>query len=67
MRLKIFHKNDMGLISESTSDSSDVGINTYLSPYAKFKDVRGTIKNINSSEIDKSYLFSYFSFISTYG
>lgn len=41
---RAFHKNDMGVISESTVDSSDVGVNTYLSPNPNFKNLRGLIK-----------------------
>jgi len=58
MHLRVFHKNDMGLFSESTSDSSDVGINTYLTPYPKFKDTRGTINNIDPNKIPPEQLFS---------
>ena len=38
---RAFHKNDMGIISEATVDSSDVGINTYLSANPSFKNLRG--------------------------
>lgn len=47
--LRRYHKNDIGLISEATVDSSDVALNTYLTPYARFKDVRGLI-DINNKE-----------------
>ncbi len=47
--LRNFHKNDMGLISEGTVDSSDVALNIYLSPYAKLKNTRGLV-DIESQE-----------------
>lgn len=43
-----YHPNDMGVISESTVDSGDVGINAYLSPNPNFKSVRGLIKQDKS-------------------
>jgi len=36
-----FHRNAMGTISESTVDSSDVGINTYTSADPQFTSLRG--------------------------
>lgn len=39
-----YHRNDMGIISEATSDSSDVAINTYSSADPQFKSLRGTSK-----------------------
>lgn len=41
---RAFHPHDMGVISEATVDSSDVGVNTYLSPNPNFKNLRGLIK-----------------------
>ncbi|MCK9517264.1 MAG: hypothetical protein M0Q87_14675, partial [Ottowia sp.] len=40
---RAYHKNDMGVVSEATVDSSDVGINAYLSANPKFKNLRGLI------------------------
>ena len=42
-KLRRYHKNDRGLVSEATVDSSDVGLNFYLSPYAKLKNLRGLV------------------------
>lgn len=42
-RSRVFHKNDLGVISESTPDSSKVGIRTFLTPNAKLTSVRGTM------------------------
>lgn len=38
---RAYHPNDMGTISESTVDSSDVSINTYLSADPQFTSLRG--------------------------
>lgn len=41
---RAYHVEDMGVISESTVDSSDVGVNTYLSANPNFTGVRGLVK-----------------------
>lgn len=41
---RIYHKNDMGIISESTVDSSDVAINVFTSADPQFASLRGTSK-----------------------
>lgn len=48
---RIYHENDMGTMSESTVDSSDVGINTYLSADPHFTSLRGMSRRY---EIGKS-------------
>lgn len=48
--LRRFHPNDSGLISEATVDSGDVGLNFYMTPYAKLENLRGLV-----SKEDKSY------------
>ena len=50
--LRRYHKNDIGLISEGTVDSSDVALNIYLSPYAKFQDTRGIVDVANQEHVD---------------
>lgn len=39
-----YHDSDMGVISESTKDSSAVGVNIYTSADPQFKSLRGTAK-----------------------
>jgi len=39
-----YHPSDMGVISEATVDSGDVGINAFMSGNPKFKSVRGIIQ-----------------------
>lgn len=41
--LRRYHKSDAGLVSEATVDSSDVGLNFFLTPYAKISNIRGKI------------------------
>lgn len=50
-RTRAFHPSDLGVISEATSDSSDVGINTFLTADPQFKSVRGTARPY---ELDKT-------------
>jgi hypothetical protein len=40
-RDRIFNESDTGVISESTSDSSDAGVNTYLTANPAIKNIRG--------------------------
>ena len=41
-RMRAYDKSDMGVVSEATMDSSDVGINTFLSADPQFNSLRGT-------------------------
>ena len=50
--MRRYHKNDIGLISEATVDSSDVALNISLSPYAKLKNVRGLVDMGNTETLD---------------
>lgn len=40
---RVYHKNDIGTISESTVDSSDVGVNTFTTASPLFNNMRGTV------------------------
>lgn len=60
LKLREYSKSDMGLISEATVDSSDVAVNTYLTPDAKFKNIRGQVDPDN-----KEYLNSPEKLLST--
>lgn len=53
-----YHKNDMGVISEGTVDSSDVGINTYLSADPQFTSLRGTSKRYEMGKTGVTALLS---------
>lgn len=41
---RIYHRNDMSIISESTVDSSDVAINVFTSADPQFNSLRGTVR-----------------------
>lgn len=57
-RTRGFHKSDLGKMSESTSDSSDVGINTHLSADPQFDSLRGTAKPYIPGETGAASLIS---------
>jgi hypothetical protein len=57
-RTRVYHRNDMGTISESTKDSSDVAINTYLSADPQFDSLRGTSKPYVIGETGATALLS---------
>lgn len=43
---RIFHKNAMGVVSEATTDNSDVGSITYLTADPNYTSVRGTTRRV---------------------
>lgn len=49
-RSRVFHKNDRGIISEATVDSSDVAVNTYLSANPKLTSLYGTVGKFDENE-----------------
>ena len=53
-----FHKNDMGLISESTVDNSDVGINIHLSANPQITSLRGKSRPYDFAEHGPTSLLS---------
>ncbi len=55
--MRQYHVNDMGVYSESTVDSSNVAINTYLATDPRFKNLRGVTLN-DGSTIEESKLMS---------
>ncbi len=55
---RAYHPNDMGTISESTVDSSDVGINTFTSADPQFTSLRGISKRFKKGETGASALLS---------
>lgn len=57
-RSRIYHRSDMGIISEATPDSGDVGINTYLTANPNFKTLRGTTAAYDAKEDGASNLLS---------
>lgn len=61
---RIYHKNDMGTISESTVDSSDVAINTYTSADPQFKSLRGLSRKYEEDKQGHTPLLSTSALIS---
>lgn len=55
---RVYDETDMGTISEATVDSSDVGINTYLSANPNLINLRGVTKPIEASTDNYSSLIS---------
>lgn len=53
---RAFHAQDMGIVSEASVDSSDVGINAYLSANPNLRNLRGLPKA--QSKIEPSSLIS---------
>lgn len=53
-----YHENDLGTVSESTSASSDVGINNYLTANPNFTTLRGTVEKIDIDNPDISSIVS---------
>jgi hypothetical protein len=46
---RAYHTSDVGIISEATVDSGDVGVNTYLSANPKFNSIRGTVNTTDEN------------------
>lgn len=53
-----YHNNDMGTISESTVDSSDVGINIFTSANPQFDSLRGTTTRYKKGETGPASMLS---------
>ena len=55
---RVYHKNDMGTISESTVDSTDVAINVFTSADPQFTSLRGMSKRYKVGETGATALLS---------
>lgn len=64
---RAFHKNDVGVISEATSDSSDVAVNTYMVANPKFTSVRGITKQSSLDVVEPTSLVSTSALLSVGG
>ena len=53
-----YDPNDIGVISESTVDSSDVAINVYTTANPNFSSVRGLTNRVSPKEIKSTQLLS---------
>lgn len=57
-RTRQYHQSDMGVVSESTVDSSAVGVNSYLSANPQFKNLRGLTNQYESGKTGNSSILS---------
>jgi len=57
-RTRKYHKSDLGVVSESTVDSGDVGVVAYLSPDANFTNLRGQTRRFDPKEDGPTKLLS---------
>ena len=55
---RAYHKNDMGTISEATTDNADVGINIYTSADPNFTSLRGMSKRFDIKKPNYTSLLS---------
>ena len=57
-RTRIFSQSDLGVVSESTQDSGDVGVVAYLSPNANIVDMFGTTRPYDKEKDGPSCILS---------
>lgn len=55
---RAYHKTDIGVVSEATVDSGDVGVNMYLSANPSFKSVRGLTESFDIKDNNQTKLMS---------
>lgn len=55
---RAYHINDLGIISEATKESGDVGISAYLSADPSIVNLRGMVKPLKGDELKASNFFS---------
>lgn len=55
---RVYHKHDMGVISEATVDSGSVAVNTSTSANPNFSSVRGTVAEIDIKSASATQLLS---------
>lgn len=63
---RLYKEADLGFISESTVDSGDVAVITYMSPNANITSVRGTVKRYDPSNPEPTRLMSTASLVSPF-
>lgn len=61
---RLYKESDLGFISESTVDSGDVAVITYMSPNANITGVRGTVRTYDPSVDGSSSIVSTAALIS---
>lgn len=63
---RLYKESDIGFISESTVDSGDVAVITYMSPNANITSVRGTVRQFDKAKDGASSLVSTSALISPF-
>lgn len=63
---RLYKESDIGFISESTVDSGDVAVITYMSPNANITSVRGTVRTFDKEKDGASSLVSTSALISPF-
>ncbi|MCY1283693.1 hypothetical protein D9M68_20520 [compost metagenome] len=63
---RLYKESDIGFISESTVDSGDVAVITYMSPNANITSVRGTVRTFDKERDGASSLVSTSALISPF-
>lgn len=61
---RLYKESDLGFISESTVDSGDVAVITYMTPNANLTSVRGTVRQYNTETDGASSIVSTAALIS---
>ena len=61
---RVFHQNDLGIVSEASPDNKSVGAIVYLTPNPQFNSLRGTVKKVELNDIENTSLMSTTALIS---
>lgn len=64
---RIFNTSEVGIISEATKDSSQVGITAYMSAAPKIESVRGNVGSFNPKEDGLANVMSTSALLSPFG
>lgn len=63
---RLYKESDIGFISESTVDSGDVAVITYMSPNANITSVRGTVREFDKEQDGSANIVSTSALISPF-
>ena len=61
------HSSGIGIISEATKDSGDVGISSYLSANPEIDNIRGIISDVNINKIGWDSILSTSAMLAPFG
>ena len=63
---RIYHKSEVGIVSEGVKDSGDVGVSAYLSANPKILNARGIV-DTNQKDLSTANIFSTSAMLSPSG